>query len=596
MNMQRVALIRKLRSIQYLEIIFALLIVAVTVWGYGDPFRRPFGWRLANLLAHLVNTLLVCVLTKRLLKSSYASLVVGGLFGLHAGHTEAVTQISARADVVCTTFFLLSIFFFISARMVEGRFALAESRHLTRTTILSLICFTCALVVNEMAMTLPLIVIGYDLIFCTQWARFRYVVREKITLYFPYVLILLIYGVIRFWVFSIGEMESFAGVGLFTCGKMISSFQALATPFAEHIFSSSVLINLFGIAVVSLICLILSKDTRFAILWIMITLLPVSAVNIGRGTYLASVGFCLLLGIIVAGNIPSTYRIVQIVVIVALVARYGIALKESNVHWGQIAVINQKVPLMVKAMYPTFPDQATVCLQNVPLVPEQQFTNAVEFQYPTSRLKGIYVEDFEQCAARETQDSLGNVYFFDYDHGTLYDMTYETREYIASQQTISIQNVSQLPQHVVSAEKSQLHVDLDVIEPCVAIGIVSALANGIDVPQGTIIARGRIEGENGATETFEIVAGVDTAEWAIRFPQIQKIVHHTPPQAYRSWTVQQSDQSIVVAQNYMKPISLQPSFMPTKLSLQLVTVPGLPSNLSLDVNRIVFYPVQGSDR
>ena len=281
-------------------------------------------------------------------------------------------------------------------------------------------------------------------------------------------------------------------------------------------------------------------------------------------------------------------RTLQIVLIIALFYRYGTGRKEANVWWSEVAEINENVPLLVKSMYPTFPKDSRICLQNVTLVFNQRFNNAFLFRYPNSELGGVYVKEFGKCV-RKDKLSTDPFYFFYYDNGVVHDLTCETKEKITGQHTIYEQKLFREPHHKLSKGKPQLHLELHEIFPCSAIGIVTSLANGIEVVQGTVIARGQIEGNTGVVEMFEIVAGQDTAEWAIRFPNIQKIVKHKTPQAYRAWTVRQPDETITVAQNYMKRVNFQMPFVPTKFFLEFVSSSDIPSNLVLDVDRIVFY-------
>ena len=158
---------KRLRRVSYLELLFVFCIVAVTVWGYydtlddffimddfhmirghsnfkqflkhwvspvgGNSYRplidllfvwdfywwgwNPLGWHVSDLIFHIINVFLVYELAKYLTKSFYAGMVTGVLFGLHPGNSEAVIWISARMDVVCTTFFLLSIRYVISSKV-----------------------------------------------------------------------------------------------------------------------------------------------------------------------------------------------------------------------------------------------------------------------------------------------------------------------------------------------------------------------------------------------------------------------------------------------------------------------------------------------
>jgi hypothetical protein len=57
-----------------------------------------------------------------------------------------------------------------------------------------------------------------------------------------------------------------------------------------------------------------------------------------------------------------------------------------------------------------------------------------------------------------------------------------------------------------------------------------------------------------------------------------------------------SQQAIAVAQNHKKQINFQTPFVPTKLTLELAISFDIPSNLVLDVNRIVFYRAQKTDK
>lgn len=660
-----------IQRIPYLELLFVGFIIGVTVWGYYDTlddffimddfdmiqghssfgqFLRhwfspvgansyrplidllfiwdfywwewnPVGWHLSDLIFHIINSLCVYVLAKRLLKNPYAGLGAGVLFGLHTCHTEAVTWISARMDVVCTTFFLLSVLYFISSTGDQAS-SLAERKKQKRSSILSLVFFACALLVKEMAVTLPLIVVLYDLTFLTRWKAIKAELWKKVKIYAPYFLLFLIYFGIRAMVVSGDQYSSesrslFGGYevklfGPFIFENIVSYFKFLAIPFVEEIFSASLVINLVMIGIVTFVCLVFSKESRFAILWIFVTLLPVYSFNIGRGVYLASVGFCVLMGMLLTFGferakrqtskktsiLQTVFRTAQVLIILLLFYRYGIALKESNAWWSGVAEINEKVPLLVKSLYPTFPDQSKVCLQNVPLVLNQRFNSAFHFRYPDSSFRGIYVEDFERCATSETRNWLQSTYFFHYDknEAVIYDLTYETREEMAAQHELSVQKLFRSPYHELSKEHPQLQVELEKSALFSSLGIVTSLANGIELPQGTVVARIQIEGANGHVETFELATGQDTAEWAIRFPDIQDIVKHTMPQVYRAWTVRQPDKTIVIAQNYIKKVNFQRPFAATKLFLEFIPSSEAPSDLMLDVDRIVWYGDKRSER
>lgn len=65
----------------------------------------PLGYHVFNLLLHILNTLLVFFLARRF-ASFRTALAAGALFAVHAVHTEAVTQIVGRAELLSFAFTL----------------------------------------------------------------------------------------------------------------------------------------------------------------------------------------------------------------------------------------------------------------------------------------------------------------------------------------------------------------------------------------------------------------------------------------------------------------------------------------------------------
>lgn len=591
------------------------LIDLLFIWDFSWWKWNPLGWHLSNLLFHLLNVLLVFKLGQELSKSMYAGLLAGLLFGLHPANSEAVIWISARMDVVCTTGVLLSLYYFIVSTTIPG-IARAQEKKRRRASILSLVYFACALLIKEMAVTLPVLIILYDLMFSTYWKDLQRDIRKKLRLYLPYMVVFVCYFTLRALVVAnthgySSKARAFLGgyettiFGPFIFGNIEWYFKNLMKPFWEDLFSFSLLINFTSIVLVTLCCVLLSKTSRFAVSWIWIALLPVCFLRIHRGVYLASVGFCLLISMFLTrlpGGFSSQssflhkrlwrvlFQTVQIILIVMLLFRYGIARKEENAWWSRVAEINENVPLMVKTMYPTFPEGARICLQNLSLVFNQRFNDAFEFRYPDADLGGIHVKDFEECVRNVPADTIERDYFFlYYSDSILYDFTYETREHLTSRHRLDIRKFHRRPEFKLSPAHPSITVELDRNSPCSAMSIVSSLANGIDAPQGAIIAHGSLEGRHGERKTFEIIAGRDTAEWALRFPHIQSLVQHDMPRPYRVWTVRQPEGTFALAQNYIKFVSFETPFAPARLVLEMRTLENMAPDLTLDIDRIILY-------
>ncbi|MGQ9655091.1 MAG: tetratricopeptide repeat protein [Thermodesulfobacteriota bacterium] len=73
------------------------------LWG-----KDPFGFHLTNLLLHLVNSILVLMLSSRLLSSRWAGFLSAAAFSCHPALTEAVNGIAFREDLLCMAFCLTS--------------------------------------------------------------------------------------------------------------------------------------------------------------------------------------------------------------------------------------------------------------------------------------------------------------------------------------------------------------------------------------------------------------------------------------------------------------------------------------------------------
>lgn len=118
---------------------------------------RPLGYHLTNILLHALNSFLVFKLGLRLLQNlklpaksiKAAAGAAAVLFLLHPSHTEAVTWISGRADLLATLFCLATLWCYCA--FVNAR----RSVHL----ILALAFCTLALLAKESAICLPFLIL-----------------------------------------------------------------------------------------------------------------------------------------------------------------------------------------------------------------------------------------------------------------------------------------------------------------------------------------------------------------------------------------------------------------------------------------------------
>ena len=112
----------------------------------------PFSFHLGNLLIHALNAFLVVILLRKLTGSKYAALFAGLLFAVCPIQTQTVVWITGRKDLLLVFFFLLSFLSYIRYRGGDKR-----------AYIFSIVFFLLALLAKVTAVTLPFVLILYDL-------------------------------------------------------------------------------------------------------------------------------------------------------------------------------------------------------------------------------------------------------------------------------------------------------------------------------------------------------------------------------------------------------------------------------------------------
>src|SRR5260370_11664264 len=127
-------------------------LIDTKLWGLN-----PVGFHLSNIAFHSLNSISVFALSFRMLANlklpsvtlQGLSLAPGSLFLLHPSHTEAVSWISGRVDVLATFFCLAALLSYLSYARCMRASQLA----------CSLLFFSLALLAKESAVCLPFLVI-----------------------------------------------------------------------------------------------------------------------------------------------------------------------------------------------------------------------------------------------------------------------------------------------------------------------------------------------------------------------------------------------------------------------------------------------------
>lgn len=276
---------------------------------------KPFGYHLTNLVLHIFNTILLFIFIDLIARDKKIALLTSLFFALHPANSEAVNVISFREELLVLILYLSSFILYIkldnSSRIKKIYFY-----------VFSLILFLLALFSKEMAITLPVLLILYDYYFVFHGRTKELFSRFK-SRYIGYIVILLFYILIRFVVIvntSEPPAEYPGGsfyTNILTMPKVFATYiKWLLLPIDIHALpESSILIShsffdLWALLSIALGIIYIAvaiktretaKEISLSMLWIFITLLPVSNIlplsnyMASRYLYLPSVGFCFLI-------------------------------------------------------------------------------------------------------------------------------------------------------------------------------------------------------------------------------------------------------------------------------------------------------------
>ncbi|KAI5633612.1 dolichyl-phosphate-mannose-protein mannosyltransferase domain-containing protein [Phthorimaea operculella] len=124
-------------------------------WNYAVHGLQPAGYHLVNLLLHALVSLLyyrVCVM----FLPEFASFVAAILFAVHPIHTEAVTGVVGRAEMLSSVFFLGALLCYARA---ASRRRCTDWRYVAACTV----CVGIAMLCKEQGITVTGVCVVYEL-------------------------------------------------------------------------------------------------------------------------------------------------------------------------------------------------------------------------------------------------------------------------------------------------------------------------------------------------------------------------------------------------------------------------------------------------
>ena len=292
----------------YRPLITLSFFLDLKVWGL-----HPFGFHLTNLLVHVAVILAVLAVARRVTGEEVAAVIAALTFALQPLHTESVSFVSGRTDVLAALFFLLALLAYDRSRDAS-RWGFAAC---------SLGAYLLALLSKEVAVTLPAVLALWD------W-RVRDDLRDRraawraAVRYAPYGGVLALYWGLR-WLALRDAADGAAGAWAPPITRLLTTLQTVAAyawitivPYPANAYRVIVPATVppdpyWWLAVAGLGAALAGTAwalrrvpvVGFGALWFWITLAPSAGANLlplptvlmaERFLYLPTVGYCLILG------------------------------------------------------------------------------------------------------------------------------------------------------------------------------------------------------------------------------------------------------------------------------------------------------------
>ncbi len=338
---------------------------------------QPAGYHWTNLLMHLAVTMLAFVFTGILLGDRLVAFLTAAVFSVHPLHTEAVSYISGRGDVIFTCFYLMAAIFFLKYLRRERGGGILY-------LMASLLCFVLSLLSKESALTLPLILL------LTEWldrgrteAGAAAGVRWRI--YVPYAGVLAAYACLKIFFFPSPvpkpDLGSQALLGI------AYSFTQLFAPIDIDRFSLQsiplLILNLtllLNLSALLLGWLYLSLNKRevwrlalYCALWIAITVFPLYLGSGARFLYISSIGSAMLMASLFSACIEGARQhgckvttLLAGILLISIFATFSVRTIQRNRIYNDAGSIAQGIIAQLRTLAPHPPKASTFYLINFP--------------------------------------------------------------------------------------------------------------------------------------------------------------------------------------------------------------------------------------
>ncbi len=347
---------------------------------YGLWGLNPVGFHVTNAILHGLNSILVYMLAGQIARERGAGLLAGLLFACHPICAEAVAWLSGRFDLLSTCLYLSALV------------AFAHYLHRRQTICLGVSAAVgfLAFMTKEMAVTLPLAIVAFDLVLDDRRPCNAKGFMKRVWLYAPHFGALLLYALLRLKLQGSATVTvdaqplrqplEFEPLGLLE-GGLLRLPQLFLAPLDLVEWSILTRVAVLVAAAVFAVWVLYRKrqpgsrsTLLFAGLWVLITILPVSGrleiqanLQCSRYLYLPLVGFAMLMAFGLHPVLQKrNYSGLSLIVVAAMLAGYPLQTVRRNAVWSQAGGITLDLSQQLVAMYPTFPDDTTLLFLGIP--------------------------------------------------------------------------------------------------------------------------------------------------------------------------------------------------------------------------------------
>jgi len=125
---------------------------------------NPGGHHLTNVILHILNSILLFLIFRRMTGALWKSAFIAALFALHPLHVESVAWVAERKDVLSTFFWMLTM----------GAYVFYTERPGIKIYLITVLLFALGLMAKPMLVTLPFVLLLLD-----YWPLGRFKFRQQ---------------------------------------------------------------------------------------------------------------------------------------------------------------------------------------------------------------------------------------------------------------------------------------------------------------------------------------------------------------------------------------------------------------------------------